>query len=112
MQPYSLYAYPTQKAIDRFKEQIRKRTRRRAAVSIPQLIEDINPVIRGWGQYYCKAHVRGLFNRLARWIVQRIWSYRFKRWRCKGYRELPERKLYGEMGLVHLVYLIPSVAPR
>ncbi len=112
VQQYGLYAYPTQKAIDRFKDQIRKRTRRKAGVSVQQLIDDINPVIRGWGQYYCKAHVRGLFNRLSRWIVQRIWSYRFKRWRCTGYRELPERKLYREMGLVNLVHLIPSIAPR
>ena len=111
-QPYSLYAYPTQKALDRFKEQIRQRTRRRAGVTVQQLIEDINPVIRGWGQYYCKAHVRGLFNRLARWIVQRLWSYRYKRWRCQGYRELPGSKLYGEMGLVNLVHLIPSLASR
>ena len=111
-QPYSLYAYPTQKAIDRFKEQIRQRTRRRAGVTVQQLIDDINPVIRGWGQYYCKAHVRGLFNRLARWIVQRLWSYRFKRWRCQGYRELPGSTLYGEMGLVNLVHLIPSLALR
>ena len=112
VQQYSHYVYPTQKAIDRFKDQIRKRTRRKAGISVQQLIDDINPVIRGWGQYYCKAHVRGLFNRLSRWIVQRIWSYRFKRWRCAGYRELPERKLYGEMGLVNLTQLIPSLAPR
>jgi group II intron reverse transcriptase/maturase len=111
-QRYSHYVYPTQKAIDRFKEQIRKLTRRKAGISVQQLIEDINPVIRGWGQYYCKAHVRGLFNRLSRWIVQRIWSYRFKRWRCAGYRELPQRRLYGKMGLVNLVSLIPSIASR
>ena len=80
VQRYSHYVYPKQKAIDRFKDQIRKRTRRKAGIAVQQLIEDINPVIRGWGQYYCKAHVRGLFNRLSRWIVQRIWSYRFKRW--------------------------------
>ena len=110
--PYSFYVYPTQKAIDRFKEQIRRRTRRRAGVSVQQLINDINPVIRGWGQYYRKAHVRKLFNRLSRWIIQRIWSYRFKRWRCVGYRELPDRKLFGEMGLVNLVHLIPSIGSR
>jgi len=111
-QSYRHYAYPTQKAIDRFKDQIRRRTRRKAGVFVQQLIDDIDPVIRGWGRYYCKAHVRGLFNHLSRWIVQRIWSYRFKRWRCAGYRELPERELYGEMGLVNLVGLIPSIVLR
>ena len=63
-----LYAYPRQKSIQHFKDQIRQRTRRKAPVSTPELIEQINPVIRGWGQYYCKAHVRKLFARLDRWI--------------------------------------------
>jgi RNA-directed DNA polymerase len=107
-----LYAYPREKSIQHFKDQIRKLTRRRAPVDTQELIEEINPIIRGWGRYYCKAHVRKLFNRLDRWIVQRIWSHRYKRWRCCGGRELPERKLYGELGLVNLVSLIPSLARR
>jgi group II intron reverse transcriptase/maturase len=105
-----LYAYPREKSIRHFKEQIRQKTRRKAPVGTRELIEDINPVIRGWGQYYCKAHVRKLFNRLNRWIVQRIWSHRRKRWRNAGWKELPEVILYGEMGLVNLIGLIPSIA--
>jgi RNA-directed DNA polymerase len=105
-----LYAYPREKSIRHFKEQIRKKTRRKAPVGTRDLIEDINPVIRGWGGYYCKAHVRRLFNRLNRWIVQRIWSHRRKRWRNTGWKELPETILYGEMGLVNLIGLIPSIA--
>jgi RNA-directed DNA polymerase len=108
----SLYAYPREKSIRHFKDQIRELTRRRAPVNTQELIKQINPVIRGWGRYYCKAHVRKLFNRLDRWIVQRIWSHRYKRWRCCGWKELPERKLYGELGLVNLVSLIPSLARR
>jgi group II intron reverse transcriptase/maturase len=108
----ALYAFPRSRSIDHFKEQIRKRTRRKAPVSTEMLIEQINPVIRGWGQYFCKAHVRKLFAQLDRWILQRIWSHRLKRWRCRGYRVLPERRLYGELGLVRLVALIPSLAPR
>jgi group II intron reverse transcriptase/maturase len=107
-----LYAYPREKSIQHFKDEIRKLTRRRAPVSTQELIEQINPVIRGWGNYYCKAHVRKLFNRLDRWIVRRIWSHRYKRWRCCGWKELPESKLYGELGLVSLVSLIPSLARR
>jgi len=104
-----LYAYPREKSIRHFKEQIRQKTRRKAPVGTKVLIEDINPLIRGWGGYYCKAHVRKLFNRLNRWIVQRIWSHRRKRWRNTGWKELPETILYGEMGLVNLIGLIPSI---
>ena len=108
----ALYAYPRQKSIQHFKDQIRRRTRRKAPVNTQQLIDAINPVIRGWGLYYHKAHVRKLFAQLDRWIMRRLWAHRCKRWRCQGWKRLPDRRLYNEMGLVRLVFLIPSIKPR
>jgi len=108
----ALYVYPRQKAIDHFKDQIRKRTRRKAPLTTKELIDEINPIIRGWGNYYRKAHVRKLFNQLDRWIVRRLWSHRHKRWRNCGWRALPHAKVYGELGLVCLIYLIPSLNRR
>jgi len=108
----ALYAYPRQKSIRHFKDQIRHLTCRRAPVTTAQLIQQINPILRGWGEYYKRAHVRGLFHQLDGWIVRRLWSHRFRRWRCSGWRTLPSTKLYGELGLVNLVRLIPSLAHR
>src|ERR1700682_1042601 len=70
------------------------------------------PVGQRWGEYYKRAHVRKLFNQLDRWIVRRIWSHRFKRWRNCGWKQLPTDTLFGEYGLVNLVGLIPSLRPR
>lgn len=112
IQEGALYVYPRQKSIDHFKDQIRKGTRRKAPLTTKELIDEINPVIRGWGNYYRKAHVRKLFNQLDRWIVRRLWSHRHKRWRCCGWRTLPHAKVYGELGLVSLIYLIPSLSRR
>lgn len=108
----ALYAYPKQKSIDHFKEQIRKRTRRKAPLTTKELIDELNPVIRGWGNYYRKSHVRKLFNQLDRWIIRRLWSQRHKRWRNSGWKLLPASRLYGELGLVGLVHLIPSLNRR
>ena len=108
----ALYAYPREKSVRHFKEQIRRLTRRKAPLSTEELIEQVNPVVRGWGQHYKRAHVRKLFNRLDRWVVRRIWSQRLKRWRCGGWNTLPPSKLYGELGLVKLVGLIPSIATQ
>jgi group II intron reverse transcriptase/maturase len=108
----ALYAYPREKSVRCFKDRIRRSTRRKAPVSTAELIQKINPVVRGWGEHFKRAHVRLLFNQLDRWIVRRLWSHRFKRWRCQGWRELPASKLYGELGLVNLVGLIPSIARR
>ena len=108
----ALYAYPREKSVRRFKDQIRQLTRRRAPVTTLGLIPQINPVIQGWGEYYKRARVRRLFHQLNRWIVRRIWSHRYRRWRCAGWRELPDKKLYCQLGLVNLLDLIPSLANR
>ena len=108
----TLYAIPRDKSIRNFKDQIRARTRRKAPVTTQELIDQINPVIRGWGQYYRKAQVRRLFHQLDSWIVRRIWSHRYRRWRNSGWEQLPERKLRGEFGLVGLIALVPSLSCR
>ncbi len=108
----ALYAFPREKSINRFMDQVRALTRRRVPLKTMELIEGLNPILRGWGNYYKKAHIRKLFNRLNRWIVRRIWSHRFKRWRNFGWRLLPDRTLYRDYGLVNLIQLIPSLASR
>ena len=105
----ALYAYPREKSIRHFMDQIRQLTKRRVPLTTQELIEELNPVLRGWGHYYKRAHVRKLFNRLNGWIVHRIRAHRFRRWRNTGWKQLPETKLYGEYGLVNLVRLIPSL---
>jgi group II intron reverse transcriptase/maturase len=108
----TLYAYPRDKSIRHFMDQIRQLTRRKAPISTRALIEQVNPVLRGWGHHYKRAHVRKLFHRLDGWLVRRIWSHRYKRWRCAGWKLLPRSKLYGEYGLVNLVSMIPSIVAQ
>src|SRR6202171_1295326 len=108
----ALYAIPREKSVHRFMDQVRALTRRRVPLKTKELMEKLNPVLRGWGQHYKRAHVRKLFHRLDGWIVRRIRSHRFKRWRAGGGRHVPETKLYGEYGLVNLIQLIPSIASR
>src|ERR1019366_651574 len=78
---HNLYAIPTQKSLDRFKDQIRALTQRRTPLRMGELIKTINPIIRGWGNYYCRSQVRKRFHQLDGWIVRRLWSHRAKRWR-------------------------------
>ncbi len=98
--------------IQRFKDRVRQLTRRGVPLKTKDLIDQLNPVLRGWGHYYKRAHVRTLFNKLDHWIERRIWSHRYKRWRNCGWEQLPKRKVYGEYELVQLVKLIPSIASQ
>jgi group II intron reverse transcriptase/maturase len=111
-QSRGLYAYPREKSIQRFKDRVRQLTRRGVPLKTKDLIEQLNPVLRGWGHYYKRAHVRTLFHQFDRWIERRIWSHRYHCWRNCGWKQLPKRKLYGEYGLVQLVQLIPSIASQ
>jgi group II intron reverse transcriptase/maturase len=108
----ALYAYPKEKSIGRFMDQVRQRTKRGLPLKTTELIVALNPLLRGWGEYYKRAHVRKLFQRLDGWIRRRIWSHRYRRWRNPGWKRLPVTKLYGEYELVRLIDLIPSLASR
>jgi hypothetical protein len=108
----ALYAYPKEKSIRRFMDQVRQRTKRTMPLKTEELIAELNPLLRGWGEYYKRAHVRKLFHRLDGWIRRRIWSHRYKHWRNAGWKRLPAPKLYGEFELVRLIDLIPSLASR
>ena len=107
--PRNLYAVPREKSVKRFQDQIRALTRRKAPLKLRELIERINPVIRGWGHFYRKADVRRLFHRLDGWIEHRLYSFLAKRWRNPMWRIYPTRRLIGELGLVRLTHLIPGL---
>jgi hypothetical protein len=76
------------------------------------MIEQINPVIRGWGTFYRKAHVRRLFNRLDRWIERRLYAFIAKKWRNAKWKSHPRSRLIEEFGLVRLTHLIPGLVNR
>ena len=107
--PQDLYAIPKEKSVKRFKDQIRCLTRRRIPLKLREVVDCINPVIRGWGNYYRKAHVRSLYNRLDRWIERRLYSFLAKRWRNAKWRQYPSRRLISEFSLVRLTHLIHSL---
>ncbi len=88
-----MYAYPREKSIRRFLDQVRALTGRRVPLKTTELIKELIPVLRGWGHHYKRAHVRKLFHRLDCWVVRHVPSHRFKRWRNGGWRQLPETKL-------------------
>ena len=48
-------------------------------MSTQELIQQVNPVVRGWGHHYKRAHVRKLFHRLDGWLVRRICSHRYRK---------------------------------
>jgi group II intron reverse transcriptase/maturase len=96
---------PRPRALNRFENEVRKRTRRLAPVSLKGMIEDLNPVIRGWGNYYKVGDVTSLFEDLDAWIRMRLRSKVIRRHATvNSNSKMPNRVLRG-MGLVSLADL-------
>jgi group II intron reverse transcriptase/maturase len=96
----ALYAYPKEKSIRRFMDRVRQRTKRKIALKTQELIAELNPLLRGWGEYYKRAHVRLLFHRLDGWIVRRIWSHRYSVGATSAGNGCPQRRFTVSTGLL------------
>jgi RNA-directed DNA polymerase len=110
--PQNLDAVPKAKSVKRCQDQIRALTRRQTPLTLRDGIEQITPVIRGWGTFYRKAHVRLLCNRLDRWMERRLYAFLAKRWRNAQWKSHPTSRLIEEFGLVRRTHLIPGLVKR
>jgi group II intron reverse transcriptase/maturase len=89
------------KAVDRFKDKVRLLTRRQQGRNVDAVLEDLNPVIRGFARYFGAAEVTTTLRDLDRWIRMRIRAFKFKR-KCRNDNwRLPTPKL-AKWGLLSL----------
>ncbi len=97
---------PSPSALARFKDRVQSQTRRQALISLSAMVEDqLNPLLRGWGNYYAMGHVVDLFTNLDGWIRMRLRSKARQRYKCKNsaadHRKWPN-SFFDELGLVRL----------
>jgi RNA-directed DNA polymerase len=81
------------KAIARFKERIRERTRRTRGISLPQMVKDLTTYLRGWLGYFGDCQTPSVLQRLEEWLRRRLRSVVWKqgkRGRTR-FRELRKR---------------------
>lgn len=95
---------PRPRALATFKDRVRASTRRKAPISLGLMIEQLNPTLRGWGNYYAMGDVVQLFVDLDKWIRMRLRSKARKRFKSNGgldHVRWPNRS-FDELGLVRL----------
>ena len=64
--------------VERFKNSVRKITKRNRGVSIEQIISELNSKLRGWFEYYKHTKSKGLFRDLDAWIRRKLRCFRIK----------------------------------
>src|SRR5271157_3576195 len=81
------------KALGRFKEKIREKTRRTRGISLQQMINELVTYLRGWLGYFGDCQTPSVLQRLEAWLRRRLRSVVWKQWK-RGrtrFRELRKR---------------------
>jgi group II intron reverse transcriptase/maturase len=99
------YLWPRMKTLMRFKEKVRLATRRQQGRNVQEVIRLLNPILRGFGNYYRQANTKGLFQRLDEWIRMRLRCFMEKKRAVKHQNYRLPTALLASMGLVSLVTL-------
>lgn len=95
------YFWPSQKAEKTIREKIRKITNPCRPIKVEEVIEQLNPVIRGWVNYFRIANSSKKFGKIRLYAAKKVRKFMRKR-RNKsgyGYKKYPDDYLYNKLGL-------------
>jgi hypothetical protein len=99
----TIYIFPAKRAQQKVRNRLKFLTSRRAPISPQEFTELVNPVVRGWTNYFLHTNASDAFRRLQRFINTRF--RRFPTCRSKGrgfgWQKYPNSKLYA-MGLIYI----------
>jgi RNA-directed DNA polymerase len=78
---YYLHRWPSQRAMKRLRDKVRARTgrNRAGAKDIREVIADLNPILRGWGNYFRTGNAAAKFRQADDYVVQRLRSLMIKK---------------------------------
>lgn len=77
---YYLHRWPSKRAMKRLRGKVKARTgRNRAGADIRDVIDDLNPVLRGWGNYFRTGNAAIKFSQVDDYVVQRLRSLMIKK---------------------------------
>jgi RNA-directed DNA polymerase len=77
---YYLHRWPSQRSMKRIRQRVKELTpRRRCHENLRMVIADLNPILKGWGNYFCTGNAHTRFNKLDDYVYQRLRILRIKR---------------------------------
>jgi len=89
-----LYVYPSKIKVQTFRKKIKETIKNNLNVSPYRLVNILNPIIRGWGNYFSIGTLR-VFSRLDHYIWYRIWRYLRRKYQRVPTKNLVSRYFQG-----------------
>ncbi len=82
----------SQKSMDKLKDNIRQITKRTQGTNLKGVIDTLNPVIRGFVNYFHLADAKKKFRSLDKWIRRRLRSIKYQRKWVTDNKRFPNRR--------------------
>ena len=100
---FNCYRWPRRKAMDALREKIRTKIGRRYHLSLQEMIREINPILRGWRNYFKVGNSERHFYRLDRFVMNRLRIFVKRKHNdpCRGIRNVSVA-LFERLGLFRL----------
>jgi RNA-directed DNA polymerase len=77
---YFLQRWPSQRSMQRLRQRVKELTpRRRCHADLREVIADLNPVLRGWSNYFKTGNAAKRFNQLDDYVFRRLRQLRIAR---------------------------------
>ncbi len=113
MKAGALYAYPREKSIRRFMDRCARAPDGVHRCRPKELIAELNPLLRGWGNYYKRTYVRRLFPPTRRLDSATHLVASLPATALQGLERIAlSAVIRRKYGLVNLIRLIPSLASQ
>jgi len=101
------YSFPSDKAMKAYRRKVAAATRRQQAANVKMVIDKLNPIVRGWGNYFKSGNCKTRFRELDEWTRMRLRSFIAKK-HClclSAHIKYPNSYFKG-LGLVFLTDLV------
>ncbi|TYP78563.1 RNA-directed DNA polymerase [Nitrosomonas communis] len=97
------YYVPKQKKRTALLQKLKEVFRRYQSQPVDRVIHLINPILRGWVNYFAIGHSSRCFNYIQDWIEKKVRRHlmRSRKRRGFGWRRWNRQWLYGKLGLFH-----------
>ena len=109
----TVYTRIREKKVCGFKDKVRKITRRNSPVNLVKVIKDLNPILRGFANYFKAANCGEVFKALAQWIRRRLRAKQLKLWKKpkRLHRRLRQLGYKGEFKKIKMSTWRNSASP-
>ncbi len=81
---FSIFTLVQEEKITAFKRKVKSLTKKNQGMNLEMVIRRLNPVLRGFANYFRIANCRNVFRTLMEWVRRRLRAIQLKLWKKPG----------------------------